>query len=140
MATKHLLNMAKPIYRGSPKHKKRPGQGRKGTLCPEWTHVGLGNAPTAHQWDGSAAQEMFNESELDPTGSGKRYATMKGVAFAAQDTADGTWHGYPEPWQKVPADLKDKWLDNGKVTRADLRRYKDFPKDNIHWALDSNDG
>jgi hypothetical protein len=76
---------------------------------------------------------------MDPGGSGKRYATARGIAFVAQETGDSTWHGYPEPWNKVPSDLKDKWLDEGKVTIASLKRYKDFPKDNVVWALDSDD-
>lgn len=127
-------------YRGSPKHKRRPSRGRKGTFCPEWTHAtpagGLGKDPHKHDWPNSLAQEIFELSELDPK-SGKRYATMKGIAFAAQRTGEGTWHGYPEPWNKIPAELKAKWQDEGKVTTSNLKRYKDFPKDNVEWALDS---
>lgn len=130
-------------YRGSPKHKRRPGFGRKGTLCPEWAHEtvegDLGNDPFAHPWAKTLAHELFAQSEEDPTGSGKRYATMHGIAFAAQATGDGTWHGYPEPWNKVPADLKSKWQDEGKVTAWALRKYKDFPRNNIGWALDQDD-
>lgn len=130
-------------YRGSQKHKNRPALGRKGTLCPEWTHetadAGLANDPFAHPWKKTLAHALFAQSEEDPTGSGKRYATMNGIAFAAQPTGDGTWHGYPEPWNKVPADLKAKWQDEGKVTSAALRTYKDFPKDNVRWALDQDD-
>ena len=70
---------------------------------------------------------MFEQSEADPSGSGKRWATMRGIAFAAQETHDGTWHGYPEPWNKVPADLKDRWLDEDKVTTASLKRIRIFP-------------
>ncbi len=81
---------------------------------------------------------MFEQSEPDPNGSGKRYATMNGIAFVAHPTEDGTWHGYPEPWNRVPADLKAKWQDAEKVTNRDLRRYKDFPKDSLSWALDSD--
>lgn len=134
--------MALPEYRGSPKHKNRPAQGRKGTLCPEWTHQapdgGYANDPFKHPWQETQAHQMFTESEVDPSGSGKRYATRNGIAFVAQETADGSWHGYPEPWNKVPPELKDKWLDAGKVTSASIRRYKDFPKDNFKWALDSD--
>ena len=130
------------MYRGSPKHKKRPALGRKGTFCPEWTHttteVGLGNDLLAHNWEITIAHELFEKSEPDPGGSGKRYATMNGIAFVAQPTGDGTWHGYPEPWNKVPANLKDKWQDNGLVTRPQLRRYMDFPRDNPGWALDGD--
>jgi hypothetical protein len=63
----------------------------------------------------------------------------RGIAFVAQDSADGTWHGYPEPWNKIPAALKDKWLTERKMTVRDLRRYSDFPKDNIAWALEVDD-
>jgi len=134
--------MSPSIYRGSNKHKSRPDLGRKGTKCPEWTHAkpegGYGNDPFGHDWEKTVAHKLFNESELDPSGSGKRYATMKGIAFVAQPTGDGTWHGYPEPWNKVPADLKDKWQNAGLVTTRQLRRHKDFPRDNLDWALDSD--
>ncbi len=62
-----------------------------------------------------------------------------GIAFVGQDSADGSWHGYPEPWNKVPAALKDKWLDEGKMTARDLRRYGDFSRSNTGWALDIDD-
>jgi hypothetical protein len=134
--------MTKSNYRGSPKHKDRPVRGRKGTFCPEWTHRssdgGYRTDPFVHPWETTLAHELFEQSEEDPTGSGKRYATMRGIAFAAQQTRDGTWHGYPEPWNKVPADLKDKWLDEGKVTTASLKQYKDFPRNNVRWALESD--
>lgn len=135
--------MSKSPYRGSLKHKKRPGLGRKGTLCPEWTHAtpagAYGNDPFAHDWEKTVAHDLFAQSEPDPDGSGKRYATMRGIAFVAQSTADGTWHGYPEPWNRVPAELTAKWLDEGKVTARALRRYKDYPQDSITWALDGDD-
>src|SRR5271155_4785166 len=130
-------------YRGSLKHKDRPARGRKGSLCPEWTHAteaeGFSGDPFSHNWASTQAHCMFAESELDPEGSGKRHATRNGIAFVAEDSRDGTWHGYPEPWQKVPSALKDRWLRERKVTAAELRRYKDFPRQNIRWALDSDD-
>jgi hypothetical protein len=136
--------MTSSRYRGSPKHKNRPSRGRKGTFCPEWTHdFAKGRYqgdPFDHPWDRTLAHEMFTQSEADPAGSGKRYATMQGIAFAAQETGDGTWHGYPEPWNKVPAALKDNWLDQGKVTTASLKRYMDFPRGNVRWALENDDG
>ena len=134
--------MSPSRYRGSSKHKNRPAHGRKGTLCPEWTHAtvgsGYGNDPFSHDWEKTLAHDMFAQSEPDPDGSDKRYTTMNGIAFVAQPTGDGTWHGYPEPWNKVPADLKDKWQDEGRVTTRFLKRYKDFPKDSLSWALDSD--
>lgn len=135
--------MSTSRYRGSLKHKNRPAPGRKGTICPEWTHHTIGGGfegdPFGHPWQDTAAHTMFEESDLDPDGSGKRYATRNGIAFVAQETKDGTWHGYPEPWNKIPAALKDRWLDAGKVTPRDLRRYKDFPRSNVRWALESDD-
>jgi hypothetical protein len=131
------------VYRGSKKHKDRPAHGRKGTLCPEWTHrtaVGgrLGNDPAHHDWSTTRAQQLLSASEPDPEGSGKRYATADGVAFAAQLSGDGTWHGYPIPWQQVPATLKDRWLAAGVVRKRDLRRYRDGPDTDVRWALESD--
>jgi hypothetical protein len=134
--------MSNSEYRGSTKHKHRPVRGRKGTFCPEWTHATADAEfkadPFKHPWDKTEAHAMFQESLRDPNGSGKRYATRNGIAFVAQQSGDGTWHGYPEPWNKIPTELKDKWIDEEKVTSADLRRYKDFPKDNLKWAFDSD--
>lgn len=131
------------VYRGSEKHKNRPVGGQKGTLCPEWSHrtasgKRLGNDMARHDWLSTPAQEMLNRSEPDPEGSGKRFATERGIAFAAQDSNDGSWHGYPEPWQNVPAALKERWLAAGVVKKRDLRRYMDSPTNSIRWALESD--
>lgn len=137
------MSLSSLIYRGSTKHKDRPGHGAKGTLCPEWTHNTsnrrLGTDPCDHPWSDTEAHRLLAESHVDPEGSEKRYATAKGMAFVAQNTRDGTWHGYPEPWNKVPAALKDEWLDSGRVTPRQLRQYSDFPRDRIRWALESDD-
>jgi hypothetical protein len=82
---------------------------------------------------------LFAESEYDPEGGEKRYATARGVAFVAQPTGDGSWHGYPEPWNRVPPGLKEKWRAEKKVSARDLKRYADFPEKNIEWALDTDD-
>ena len=131
------------VYLGSTKHKNRPADGQKGTLCPEWTHrtaarQGLGNDMTRHDWSSTPAYELLRCSELDPEGSGRRFATERGIAFAARDSNDGTWHGYPIPWQQVPAALKDRWLAAGVVRKRDLRRYMDKPDGDIRWALESD--
>jgi len=135
--------MPDSVYRGSIKHKNRPGRGRKGVLCPEWTHrvgnEGFVGDPVAHRWEATAALAMFRESEIDPRGPAKRWGTRAGIAFVAQDSNDGTWHGYPEPWQKAPYELVEKWLAEGKVTPRQLRRYKDFPRNDVRWALESDD-
>ena len=130
------------VYRGSIKHKDRPGRGRKGTLCPEWSHragqVGFAGDPFRHPWDTTEACKMLHESEIDPSQPEKRWSTRLGIAFVAQDSNDGTWHGYPEPWQKAPYELVEKWLAEGKVTRQQLRRYNDFPRSDVRWALESD--
>lgn len=130
-------------YRGSPKHKDRPATGRKGTLCPEWTHTteagGLGNDITGHDWRKTEAHRLFEASEACPEGSSRKFATSRGIAFAAVSSQDGTWHGYPVPWQEVPAELKDRWRDEGKVRRSELRRNMDRLQHDIRWALESDD-
>ena len=130
-------------YRGSPKHKQRPAEGRKGTLCPEWTHAAgrerLGNDMFAHKWAKTLAHELFVKSEESVTEPGRRYATANGMAFEAKPTNDGTWHGYPVPWEAVPSDLKDKWRDEGRVKRSDLRRYLSKARDDYKWPLESDD-
>ena len=133
----------KSSYRGSKKHKNRPAQGRKGTRCPEWTHAtptgSLATDLESHVWADTEAHALFAESEYAAEGGQKRYATARGIAFVAQATEDGTWHGYPEPWNKVPAALMNKWRAEKKVKPRDLKRYSDFPKTNINWALDTDD-
>lgn len=132
-----------PIYRGSSKHKNRPAEGAKGTLCPEWTHrtdaVGLRTDMHAHDWLATHASTLFAEARIDPQ-SGRRFATQNGIAFEAKPTADGTWHGYPVPWESVPPDIKDAWIDLGMVTRKQLRVFKRFEKTDIHWALTTDEG
>ncbi len=138
-----MLKATDSQYRGSSKHKRRPATGRKGTLCPEWTHGTATGALKSdvfrHDWPSTRAHGLFSESEYDPEGGDKRYATAKGIAFAAQPTEDGSWHGYPEPWNKIPATLKEKWRAEGKVSGRELRLYSDFPRENITWALDTDD-
>jgi hypothetical protein len=92
-----------------------------------------------HDWLRTEAHRLFMTSEHDPEGSGKLFATDRGIAFVAQPSADGTWHGYPEPWNKVPSGLKDKWREAKIVSASDLRRYADFPRGNIRWALEFDD-
>ena len=119
------------VYRGSLKHKSRPSRGRKGTICPEWTHDGssgsLGNDPYAFEWQGTPAVELLNGALIDPE-SQRRFATRNGIAFEAKPTADGTWHGFPVPWEDVPA-----------VTGRDIKRYFSRPASDIRWALDTDD-
>jgi hypothetical protein len=126
-------------YRGSPKPNNRPARGRKGTLCPEWTHRGLGTDVNDYRWNQSDAHRLFEASELCPEGTGNRFATERGIAFKAVPTNDGTWHGYPVPWQDVPAELKERWLERRSVTRRELIRNLDHAPHEIFWAMESDE-
>ena len=131
--------MTNLIYRGSIKHKRwRPGGGY-GTLCPNWIHDaptrGFAGDPHAHPWTDTEAYAMLAESLLGE--DGRRYATRRGIAFAAVDSRDGTWHGYPVPWKQVPRVIRDRLIEQGRVTRRDLRRKVD--ESDIRWALGGED-
>jgi hypothetical protein len=130
------------LYRGSLKHKSRPSRGRKGTICPEWTHSGpagsLGNDLHSFEWQGTQAAALFDEALVDPE-SMRRFATRNGIAFEAKPTADGTWHGFPLPWEDVPAWMKDEWLDSGRVVGRDVKRYYSRQPKDIRWPLDTDD-
>ncbi|MBB4097443.1 hypothetical protein [Sphingomonas kyeonggiensis] len=130
-----------PAYRGSSKHKRRPGDEVKGTLCPQWSHEtsesGLGTDMYAHNWQDSEAAKMFAQSEQHPDGLQRRFATKNGIAFEAKPTADGTWHGYPVPWQSVPTSLVQAWKRAGKVTSKEIRKYLKG-EGGIDWAMVSD--
>jgi hypothetical protein len=129
-------------YRGSLKHKNRPARGRKGTICPEWTHSGPSGAlalePHNFKWEGTPAAQMFENATLNPD-DGRRYATQRGIAFEAKSSADGTWHGFPIPWEDVPAAIKDGWLDMKLVNGSQVKRYLSRPEKDIKWALETDD-
>lgn len=99
------------VYEPNPKHKEPWQRGRKGTLCP---HTTLLN-PSA----------MLKKSILAHK---KRYAIFEGTAFAAQchkvDQATATeyWHGYPEAWMNIPPFLIKQWIEEGRLTKKDIRR------------------
>ena len=129
------------LYRGSQKHKNRPVEGRKGTLCPEWTHQtsngGYAADPFVHRWEETEAHRMFGEA-VDSTDGRRRFATARGIAFEAKLTADGTWHGYPVPWESVPALIVDNWRKTGKVSKRDLRLHGPTQAGDLYWALSSD--
>lgn len=130
-----------PHYRGSTKHKRRPGNEVKGTFCPEWSHEsaagGLANDPFKHDWHSTPAAKMFEESDPHPDGEERRYATSNGIAFEAKATNDGTWHGYPIPWEAVPTQLVVAWKKARKVRSREVKRYwKDEAR--IGWALETD--
>lgn len=130
-------------YRGSLKHKERPARGRKGTLCPEWTHkagrLRLGNDMKGHNWSATIAHQMFEKAEESDEEPGRWFNTARGMAFEAKSTNDGTWHGYPVPWEQVPNDLKERWRKEGRVSRKELRLYLSKPKNDYRWPLESDD-
>ena len=94
------------VYRASNKHCEPLTAQKPGTKCPRWGE--------------DRAQELLNESvEM----GAKRVATRCGLAFVAQDTNDGTWHGYPEPWDKIDAAIRVRWLAEGRIKRRHLRQW-----------------
>lgn len=134
---------SKPLYRGSEKHKDRPTEGVKGTLCPEWAHDtpagGYDHDPFQHNWAETIAHQLFKCAVKDPSGRQRRYATLHGIAFEAKPTADGSWHGYPIPWRSVPLAITNEWKKQGKVTRKQIRQHQHYAKTDIRWALATGD-
>jgi hypothetical protein len=93
----------------------------------------------ALRWEMTVAHELFGNSEQSAAEPDRKSATANGMAFEAKPTNDGTWHGYPVPWEAVPSDLKDKWRDEGRVKRSDLRRYLSRAREDYKWPLESDD-
>jgi hypothetical protein len=109
------------VYTASPKHCEPITAQRPGTKCPAWS--------------GAVAQELLNESI--PMG-GKRVATRNGIAFVAAvtDRMQDVWHGYPEAWDAIEPVIKRRWLDEGRITRRDLRRWATGKKVAEAWRDD----
>ena len=129
-------------YRGSLKHKDWVPGGRFGTLCPEWTHGtadgGFAGDVHRHPWEQTKAWELLNASIQD--GSDRRYASERGIAFMAVLSNDGTWHGFPVPWDEVPARIQDELVRKGRVKRSQMRHHRSAQKHEIEWALNNDDG
>ncbi|MGH7986310.1 MAG: hypothetical protein ACREQX_08500 [Candidatus Binataceae bacterium] len=53
----------------------------------------------------------------------KRVATAHGLAFVAQYGNDGTWHGYPEAWDKIDPAIRTRWKAEGRIKGRDLRQW-----------------
>lgn len=128
-------------YRGIKKHKEwRPGGGF-GTLCPKWTHQagdrGFAGDPHTHPWPLTVAHELFCQSQDDT--HGHRYAARNGIAFKAQKSNDGTWHGYPIPWRDVPPEIQETLIAKGQATRRDMKRQRSLGTNDIRWALKSDE-
>ncbi len=103
------------VYRKSNKHCEPVTAQKPGTKCPLWSEA--------------RAQDLLNESvEM----GAKRVATRNGLAFVAQDTNDGSWHGYPESWDKIDAAIQTRWLDEGRIKRRHLRQW--FSREDIRNA------
>lgn len=129
-------------YRGILKHKLWKPGGGFGTICPKWTHQagaqGFAGEPDRHPWNQTVAHDLFSKSIDD--GEGHRYAARNGIAFKAQQSNDGTWHGYPIPWVDVPAKIQDMLIENGQATHRDIKRQKSTDSSDIKWALKSDAG
>jgi hypothetical protein len=125
-------------YRGSQKHKNRPTSERKGTLCPEWTHTtpsgGYGTDPFDHSWAHTEAHTLFESATVLPNVD-RRYATKFGIAFEAKRTNDGTWHGYPIPWESVPPEIVDKWVASKEINRRQMKKHLRKDDGDLKWAL-----
>lgn len=59
----------------------------------------------------------------------------KGIAFEAKLSGDGTWHGYPIPWEAVPPEIVREWVTEEKVSRRQIKRHWQPDKDDLHWAI-----
>ena len=125
-------------YRGSVKHKRWRQGGVSGRSAlagrTRRRHRALPATPCSHPWERTRAHATLVESILE---GGRRYATGEGIAFVAVPSGDGTWHGYPVPWQDVPRNVRDTFVNENRVTRRQTRRTVD--KANIRWALGSDD-
>jgi hypothetical protein len=107
---------AKLIYRPSNKHCEPLTAAKPGTKCPRWSVA--------------IAQELLDTSE--PMGE-KRVNTRHGLAFVAQTDNNGTWHGYPEAWDKIDRKLVSKWRKEGRVTGSHLHRWRDLKAVRAAW-------
>lgn len=129
-----------PFYRGSQKHKNRPTEERKGTLCPEWTHEtaagGYRSDPFAHDWSATQAHQLF-ERAVSSGNQRRRFATASGIAFEAKPTEDGTWHGYPIPWEAVPAEIVQQWIANGDVRQRQIKKNWRQERGDLYWAIEA---
>ncbi|GGK17382.1 hypothetical protein [Salinarimonas ramus] len=129
------------VYRGSKKHKLWRPDGGFGTICPAWTHTdgrrAIVDEDDATAWSRTTAQTMLSASVVDKRG--RRYAASRGIAFSAQMSNDGTWHGYPVPWLDVPPVVRDALVDAGHVVRRDIRRQVRLAPNDRFWALSDDD-
>lgn len=95
-------------YESNPKHSDPWQPGRKGSICDEEVKP--------------HADELLEGSVAD---GNKRYAVFKGRAYCAQEHEPGVWHGYPVGWIEVPYRLQKRWRIEGKVTKRQLKKYRE---------------
>jgi hypothetical protein len=94
------------VYRPSPKHKREPSRGFKGTICQR----------------GVPAQDLLVRSYVDAAVPGKRWAWAEGCAYCAHYDNAGGWHGWPVRLSEVPPAIWRRWLSEQIITSRDLRR------------------
>ena len=130
-------------YVGSRKHKQWVPGGAFGSICPSFTHTVKGRnfgcvAPELwKQWPKTVAQHLLQNSVLY---NDKRYAADHGIAFCAQETGNGNWHGYPLPWKQVPNAVCRQLVAQGQTTEKEIkhvrRRQKAVdPRNDNQWAM-----
>ena len=115
------MNGCNLTYFPNPKYKLPWQPGRKGALCPDWSH--------------DLAQTLLTGSEAHP-GKKARYATHGGLAFAAYPDGQGKWHGYPVGWNEVPEKIRHKWLKDKVISRSDVRKYNFLQMDDKGQLVD----
>lgn len=95
-------------YESNPKHSEPWQAGRKGSICDQEVRP--------------RAAELLNSSEID---GDKRYSVFNGKAYCAQQHLPGVWHGYPVGWMEVPYRLQKQWKASDKVTKRQLKKYRE---------------
>lgn len=98
-------------YEPNPKHKEPWHHGRSGTLCPRWS------------WE--QAQQILDQSVVEGQ---QRYGVAEGMAFKGHEHMLGRWHGHPVAWNEVPPAIVNRWLQERRVTRREVKRLR-FPED-----------
>lgn len=81
------------------------------------------------------AHQLF--ARAVPTGNARRrFATARGIAFEAKPTADGSWHGYPVPWEAVPPEIVQQWREDGEVTGRQIKKYWRNDQGDLRWVME----
>lgn len=96
-------------YEPNPKHKFPWQRGRRGSLCP-------------HEIELDQAQALLDASEVDDAMPRKRFVVDRATAYCALQHGPDRWHGFPISWREVPARLRRKWLNEGRITDRDMKR------------------